>query len=104
MKLSILFEIRSLHLFETWKDEDLKEIARGGRNMEYLCDKVIEEDSTNSEFVYIIVKVSFIHFFFSSLRGNCQRESLFKTPLLFGDPLVTLTCNKHLFLIFSITF
>jgi len=45
-------------LFESWKDDDLKELASGGRNMEYLCDKVIEEDSTKSEFIYIVIKVA----------------------------------------------
>lgn len=44
-------------MFKTWQDADLKELASGGRNMEYLCDKVIEEDSTKSEFVFIITKV-----------------------------------------------
>ena len=55
---------RTLEVFKSWKDDDLKELASGGRNMEYLCDKVIEEDSTKSEFVTIITKVSYICFCF----------------------------------------
>jgi len=57
-KHCFFFRFRSLELFESWKDDDLKELASGGRNMEYLCDKVIEEDSTKSEFIYIVIKVA----------------------------------------------
>ena len=58
---------RTLEVFKSWQDDDLKELASGGRNMEYLCDKVIEEDSTKSEFVTIITKVCYIRFLFCYL-------------------------------------
>lgn len=48
--------LKSMDLFKSWEDDLLKEVAEGGRNIEYLSDRVIEADSTQSEFIYIITK------------------------------------------------
>lgn len=46
-----------MDLFKTWNDDVLKEVAEEGRNIQYLADRVIEMDTTETEFVYIISKV-----------------------------------------------
>jgi len=72
--------MKSLDIFSTWKDDDLIELASGGRNMEYLCDKVIEEDSTKSEFIWIITKghAHVLRLLDLPVLENLQRNEMFK--------------------------
>ena len=57
-----------MDLFKTWNDDVLKEVAEEGRNIQYLADRVIEMDTTETEFVYIISKVIFLFAKFRSIN------------------------------------
>jgi len=48
--------MRNMDIFSTWNSEDLKEVAEGGRIVQFLTDQVIEMDTTETEFVYILAK------------------------------------------------
>ena len=50
--------VKSMELFRTVKDEICKDIADEGRVVTYLSDKLIEIDSSDSQFVYLITKGS----------------------------------------------
>lgn len=56
-----------MDLFKTWNDDVLKEVAEEGRNIQYLADRVIEMDTTETEFVYIISKVNCLSATFRSI-------------------------------------
>ena len=56
-----------MDLFKTWNDDVLKEVAEEGRNIQYLADRVIEMDTTETEFVYIISKVNCLSETFRSI-------------------------------------
>lgn len=46
----------SLDIFKSWKENILKQVAAGARNIEFLCDRVVDRNSTASEYIYIISK------------------------------------------------
>ena len=48
--------IDALELFDTVGQELRKEIADEGRVLSYLADKVIDNDSSDSQFIYFVTK------------------------------------------------